>query len=468
MGRRKITIGQIVDPKLRHITFNKRKNGLIKKAAELSLLCNVNMLLIFEDGNGNLIQFSKNKLNSIPSFFQECHYNNVLEFTAKQYPTFFKINHYKKHKYQDGDAYGEDDEEIEESEDSKATNMVQGRTFKRGKPHIKEEDYNKEIYQSESEGSSNEDEDINQYTQVQASKKPQPTMKPNNPKGGEKQQKKMVQMNQAPMNEQEALIPQKDSFQNNQQMMGFEPFKGTTPSNEAENLPFRFYPTDNNNLPNPTVANNNFVNNSNFMNAHSYINNAYPNVNNMYSNNNLNSRMGNVGNINMANMNTMNNMRGMANEEALNTMFNAGFPQLGFGIGGANPFLNKQNNKPQNNEKLLDTANMIKYLNSTGGNGYPSQKMYNFASAEAGKPDEAETMSQFKNSREDFTMGNESGYQEVPPQYVRGFENNIPLNLPSAFFNSKKFNFEGYPNAYEGESFNEFSNGTKKKVKQNQ
>jgi hypothetical protein len=84
MGRRKITIRQITDPKLRHITFNKRKNGLIKKAAELSMLCNINMLLVFEDGAGNLVQFSKNKISSVNAFFQECKYTNLIELTAKE------------------------------------------------------------------------------------------------------------------------------------------------------------------------------------------------------------------------------------------------------------------------------------------------------------------------------------------------------------------------------------------------
>lgn len=112
MGRRKITIRQITDPKLRHITFNKRKNGLIKKAAELSLLCNVNMLLVFEDGAGNLIQFSKNKINAIGSFFQECKYNNIVELTAKQYPNFFVVNHYKKTRDLDKTSIDDDDSDF--------------------------------------------------------------------------------------------------------------------------------------------------------------------------------------------------------------------------------------------------------------------------------------------------------------------------------------------------------------------
>jgi hypothetical protein len=125
MGRRKITIRQITDPKLRHITFNKRKNGLIKKAAELSMLCNINMLLVFEDGAGNLVQFSKNKISSVNAFFQECKYTNLIELTAKEYPHFFKVNHYKKTKHQHQETQqqeAEDDEDDDDDDDDSSLN----------------------------------------------------------------------------------------------------------------------------------------------------------------------------------------------------------------------------------------------------------------------------------------------------------------------------------------------------------
>jgi hypothetical protein len=96
MGRRKISIKQIEDTKLRNITFNKRKNGLIKKAAELSMLCNVNMLLIFEDGYGNLIQFSRDKIKNIAAFFKDCKYNNVIEVSSKDYPDFPAVSQFRK------------------------------------------------------------------------------------------------------------------------------------------------------------------------------------------------------------------------------------------------------------------------------------------------------------------------------------------------------------------------------------
>ena len=47
------------------------------------MLCNVNMLLIFEDGYGNLIQFSRDKIKNIAAFFKDCKYNNVIEVSSK-------------------------------------------------------------------------------------------------------------------------------------------------------------------------------------------------------------------------------------------------------------------------------------------------------------------------------------------------------------------------------------------------
>jgi hypothetical protein len=46
MGRKKIKITKILDERSRAATFAKRKNGLLKKAIELSILCDCEIALV--------------------------------------------------------------------------------------------------------------------------------------------------------------------------------------------------------------------------------------------------------------------------------------------------------------------------------------------------------------------------------------------------------------------------------------
>jgi hypothetical protein len=57
MGRKKIAIQPIVHKKTRQVTFNKRKLGLVKKAIELSVLCEAQVLLLVKH-NGQFHQYS--------------------------------------------------------------------------------------------------------------------------------------------------------------------------------------------------------------------------------------------------------------------------------------------------------------------------------------------------------------------------------------------------------------------------
>ncbi|XP_039156193.1 MADS-box transcription factor 23-like [Eucalyptus grandis] len=46
MGRRKVEIRRIADKSSRQVTFSKRRGGLMKKARELAVLCDVDVALV--------------------------------------------------------------------------------------------------------------------------------------------------------------------------------------------------------------------------------------------------------------------------------------------------------------------------------------------------------------------------------------------------------------------------------------
>ncbi|PON46892.1 MADS-box transcription factor [Trema orientale] len=61
MGRVKLQIKRIESTTNRQVTFSKRRNGLIKKAYELSVLCDVDVALIMFSPSGRVSFFSGNK-----------------------------------------------------------------------------------------------------------------------------------------------------------------------------------------------------------------------------------------------------------------------------------------------------------------------------------------------------------------------------------------------------------------------
>lgn len=65
MGRKKIKIQRIEDDRNRQVTFAKRKNGIFKKAMELSKLCDCEIALIVFDSNDKLYQYSSTSVDQI-------------------------------------------------------------------------------------------------------------------------------------------------------------------------------------------------------------------------------------------------------------------------------------------------------------------------------------------------------------------------------------------------------------------
>ncbi|KAL0093046.1 MADS-box transcription factor [Phycomyces blakesleeanus] len=72
MGRKKIQINPIMDDRNRQVTFLKRKHGLVKKAYELSVLCNCDVaLVVFNNVSGKLIEYSNTDIDTVLNKYAE-------------------------------------------------------------------------------------------------------------------------------------------------------------------------------------------------------------------------------------------------------------------------------------------------------------------------------------------------------------------------------------------------------------
>ncbi|KAJ0010994.1 hypothetical protein Pint_33488 [Pistacia integerrima] len=62
MGRGKIVIRRIDNSTSRQVTFSKRRNGLLKKARELSILCDAEVGLIIFSSTSKLYEYSSTRI----------------------------------------------------------------------------------------------------------------------------------------------------------------------------------------------------------------------------------------------------------------------------------------------------------------------------------------------------------------------------------------------------------------------
>eukprot|EP00069_Balaena_mysticetus_P019918 bmy_02651T0 len=65
MGRKKIQISRILDQRNRQVTFTKRKFGLMKKAYELSVLCDCEIALIIFNSANRLFQYASTDMDRV-------------------------------------------------------------------------------------------------------------------------------------------------------------------------------------------------------------------------------------------------------------------------------------------------------------------------------------------------------------------------------------------------------------------
>ncbi|KAK4377217.1 hypothetical protein RND71_003513 [Anisodus tanguticus] len=65
MGRGKVVIRRIDNMTSRQVTFSKRRSGLLKKAKELSILCDAQVGLIIFSSTAKLYDFSSTSMGSV-------------------------------------------------------------------------------------------------------------------------------------------------------------------------------------------------------------------------------------------------------------------------------------------------------------------------------------------------------------------------------------------------------------------
>lgn len=69
MGRGKTQMRRIENLASRQVTFSKRRSGLLKKAFELSVLCDAEIGLIIFSARGKLYEFASSRSTLLPSLF---------------------------------------------------------------------------------------------------------------------------------------------------------------------------------------------------------------------------------------------------------------------------------------------------------------------------------------------------------------------------------------------------------------
>lgn len=72
MARGKIQIKKIENLANRQVTYSKRRNGLFKKANELTVLCDAKISIIMFSGNGKLHEYISPSTSYVSSLYLTC------------------------------------------------------------------------------------------------------------------------------------------------------------------------------------------------------------------------------------------------------------------------------------------------------------------------------------------------------------------------------------------------------------
>ncbi|KAK6913398.1 Transcription factor, MADS-box [Dillenia turbinata] len=72
MGRGKVQLKRIENKISRQVTFSKRRSGLLKKAHEISVLCDAEVALIVFSSKGKLFEYSTDSGGAAAALFTAC------------------------------------------------------------------------------------------------------------------------------------------------------------------------------------------------------------------------------------------------------------------------------------------------------------------------------------------------------------------------------------------------------------
>ncbi|XBH97596.1 hypothetical protein VPH35_127247 [Triticum aestivum] len=94
MGRGKVELKRIDNKSSRQVTFAKRRNGLLKKAYELSVLCDAEVALIIFSTRGRLFEFSTSScMYKTLERYRSCNFNSEATSTpeSEDYQEYLKL-----------------------------------------------------------------------------------------------------------------------------------------------------------------------------------------------------------------------------------------------------------------------------------------------------------------------------------------------------------------------------------------
>ncbi|KAL7083283.1 hypothetical protein ACP275_14G151400 [Erythranthe tilingii] len=99
MGRGRVELKRIENKINRQVTFSKRRNGLLKKAYELSVLCDAEVALIIFSSRGKLYEFGSTSTTKTLERYQHCCFNPPENSADRESQSWFQEVSKLKAKY---------------------------------------------------------------------------------------------------------------------------------------------------------------------------------------------------------------------------------------------------------------------------------------------------------------------------------------------------------------------------------